>query len=189
MPPFLSPVLVRVINLPSSPSDWPSVVSCIATVLALFISVAAYVLASKANRTIADERRKVFELEILRDLLLAIENGGEVFNLTTPGLVNALPPKDLPLWRELIELRGDGDQPDDFARRTNEILNKHEIQADLGERRLPRALAKDIHASMNKRLKEEHSFRWFHFWSTNDDNTEPDDKLTGLAGRAKGESS
>src|SRR5215472_15552948 len=62
-PPHL-PVPVRVVGMPG-PDFWTvflAVVSTVAAVLALIIAVVAY-------RKIAVERRTVFELEVLRDLL------------------------------------------------------------------------------------------------------------------------
>ena len=148
MTPSLSVIPVRLVD---QPTDWPGWLSFFAALIALVIGVAAYLQANKATRQIAVERRTVFELEILRDLLFSIKGGGEVFDRTTPGLVNALPTSDLPLWRDLIKLRGTGDQPPGFTEGIEKILDAHGVQADLRGERLAHGLAADINASINRR--------------------------------------
>lgn len=94
--PLHLPVPVRVVNV-DAPGFWTTafgVASSIAAILALILAFLAY-------RKIASERRTVFELEILRDLLQL--TGSKDFNSeTTEALMEALPVSDLPVWRKLI---------------------------------------------------------------------------------------
>jgi hypothetical protein len=90
------PVPVRVVDMPG-PGFWTpalTVVSTAAAVLALFIAAAAY-------RKVADERRTVFELEILHDLLPLAAGGSGSDTDVVPALMDALPIDDLPTWRKL----------------------------------------------------------------------------------------
>jgi hypothetical protein len=146
---LVSVIPVRIV---SEPFDIPSLLSFIAALIALGIGVAALVQANRASKQIAVERRTVFELEVLRELLLSIKGGGEVFNRTSPGLVNALPPTELPLWRELIELRGTGDQPPGFDDAVQRTLDRHGVPADLNGERLAHGLANDISAAIKMRV-------------------------------------
>ena len=150
MTPSLSVIPVRLVD---QPIDWPGWLSFFAAVIALGIAVAAYLQAIRANKQIAAERRTVFELEILRDLLFSIKGGGEVFDRTTPGLVNALPSSDLLLWRDLIEFRGTDDQPPGFTEGIEKILDAHGVRPDLAGERLAHGLAADINASIKRRTQ------------------------------------
>jgi hypothetical protein len=71
-----------------------TVVSRAAAVLALFIAGAAY-------RRIAVERRTVFELEILHELLPLAAGGPGSDTEVVRALIDALPIDDLPTWRKL----------------------------------------------------------------------------------------
>ena len=85
------PIPVDIVHLPA---DWWNRASAVAVVL-------AFVLALLAYRKIAKERRTVFELEVLRDLLGRL--GGSTFVTSAPAraLLEALPSEDLRLWRRI----------------------------------------------------------------------------------------
>jgi hypothetical protein len=107
-----TPVPVTVINTVDIAQDWWNLLGVVGS---LAIGAAALVVALRANRNangaerrsrqlIADERVRVFELEILRDLALATDDGSALTrNFTSPLLL--LPGPDLPRWRHYQELR------------------------------------------------------------------------------------
>jgi hypothetical protein len=146
----LSVIPVRIVSEPTDLAGW---LSFIAALIALGIGITALLQANRASKQIATERRTVFELEVLRELLLSIKSGGEVFDRTTPGLVNALPSGDLLLWRDLIELRGTGDQPPGFNEGVERILDSHGVPAGMRGARLASGLANDISTSIKSRTQ------------------------------------
>jgi hypothetical protein len=140
-----APVPVRIVN---TPFDLPGWLSFIAAVIALVIAVAAIVI---TRRQIASERRKVFQLEVLRDLL-ALD--GQVFDRRSAALVKALPDADLPLWQDLIRLRGRGDQPPDFNQQITGVLDRRGVPPDEDwAGRLWQALVDDVKASITARVQ------------------------------------
>jgi hypothetical protein len=145
----LSVIPVRIV---SEPTDLPGWLSFIAALIALGIGITALLQANRASKQIAVERRTVFELEVLRELL-SIKSGGEVFDRTTPGLVNALPSDDLLLWRDLIEFRGTGDQPPGFNEGLERILDAHGVPSGMRGERLAYGLANDISTSIKSRTQ------------------------------------
>jgi hypothetical protein len=159
------PVPVRVVN---PPSDWPGWLSFIAAVLALVIAVAAIVITRRqaiaASRQVAIERRKVFELEVLRDLLS--EDPIQIVASKSergPGvaLITALPPADLPLWRTLISSRTSStDNPvsphSAFRRQIMEILDSRGVPPEEDwSQRLWQALTADVRTSIAARVQDD----------------------------------
>jgi hypothetical protein len=96
------PIEVVVTDSPTSPWD---VAASLATVVALVIAVAALVRTERnriaAEKATARERRAVFELQILKDLLLIVggSGSGAPFSAQTGALLAALQPDELPLVR------------------------------------------------------------------------------------------
>src|SRR4051794_29060686 len=94
-------------SLPQWVIDWAQVVSAVLSLVALVVALIAL---WKADRDIALERRAVFELGVLRDLLdrLASSDGYEVArSLVVRSLVEALPDDDLPLFRFAVRVAPD----------------------------------------------------------------------------------
>jgi len=100
-------------------------VSVLASAVSIFLAWRAIQLARQANReaskaraAIATERRRTFELEVLRDLMEALDAEGlqtvrdfvkapREMKYRFQGRVHLLPPEDLPTWRELMTLTTD----------------------------------------------------------------------------------
>jgi hypothetical protein len=161
-----APVPVRIVD---TPIDWPGWLSFIAALIALVIALyaiwQAYQQADDSRREIADERRKVFELEILRDLL-ALQHADQIWSGRSVALVEALPRDDLSLWRAMIRLGG----PDQFVDRESTVDTvaedrwKTEITEILDRRGVPsgrdwserlwQALVDDVKKSIKKRVED-----------------------------------
>jgi hypothetical protein len=91
-------------SLPPAVIDWAQVVSAVLSFVALAVALIAL---WKSDRDIARERRSVFELTVLRDLLNRLDSsdGFEVASkLVVRSLVELMPPGDLPLFRFAVEL-------------------------------------------------------------------------------------
>jgi hypothetical protein len=71
-------------------------VSAIAVVLALIVALWAYL-------KVAKERRTVFELDVLRELLAMLDGSTRVTDARALALIEALPPDDLVLWRNVAQ--------------------------------------------------------------------------------------
>jgi len=142
-----SPIPVQVV---STPFDWLNLTSTIAGLVALGIAVAAYFTtrrqAVKAIEQAAIERRKTFELDVLRELLLLAGSSG-VADLRSLGLLDILP-GEFPLWRRLadVSLAQDGDAG------LAAVLDEHGAPAndDMGKR-VAFALGEEIRTAIEKR--------------------------------------
>jgi hypothetical protein len=150
-----APVPVRIVSAPFDLATW---LSFIAAVIALVIAVAAIWVTRRqaivASQQIARERRTVFELEVLRQLLV-VDSAGQVFNVRPAALIEALPSADLPLWRELISFRGRGAQPPDFHQGITEILDRRGAPPDQSlDGRLWKALVDDVKTSITARVQD-----------------------------------
>jgi hypothetical protein len=141
------PIPVRVVSAPS-PSFWSTifgVASAVAAILALFIAIAAY-------RKIANERRIVFELEVLRDLLPLV-TGPEAFGLPVTALIEALPSDDLPVWRRVLA----ADTDEEIVA----VMDEAGIPADPDlEDRISQAVLTDVMISIATRTRRP-GLRWW----------------------------
>jgi hypothetical protein len=177
-----APVPVRIVG---APADWPGWLSFISAVIALVIALyaiwQAYKQANDSRREIADERRKVFELEILRDLL-GLQHASQIWSGRSLALVEALPRDDLPLWRAMIRLEGpdqyldpggtvNTELEDRWKTKITEILDRRGApparegsflpgallpsETEVWSERLWQALVDDVKKSIKKRVEDD----------------------------------
>ena len=136
----LPPTRVDVVRLPADTSSTVLVwTSTIAVVLASVIALLAY-------RKIAKERRTVFELDILRDLLSRLDGTTFVTSARARALMAALPPRDIPLLREVAATVAGQLLSDAAVRRDyGEVLDRAGVPAHDGpDERLWQAVVDDI---------------------------------------------
>jgi hypothetical protein len=149
------PVPVRIVNPPSDLTGW---LSLAAAVVALVLAVAAIWQTRRqgiaASKQINIERRKVFELEILRDLL-ALDSVKQIWEGRSVALVEALPHADLTLWRSVIPLEGLHDWSEAKGQQLTEILDNRGVPPNENwAARLWQALVDDVKASIRRRVQD-----------------------------------
>jgi hypothetical protein len=86
--------------------DWMDWVVTLATVLAFAVAVVAIWLTLRLDKKTAGrilvERERVFELEVLRDLLTALDNNTAFYQIQTARLT-IFGDDELPVWRDLSQ--------------------------------------------------------------------------------------
>jgi len=141
------PIPVDVVHLPT---DTASVVlawmSTVAVVLALIVALWAYL-------KIAKERRTVFELEVLRELLAMFDGSTRVTDARALALIEALPANDLVLWRNAANaVAGRPLAGEDARAAVAEVLDDAGIPPSANpDDRLWRACVNDLQNSISTR--------------------------------------
>lgn len=124
--------------------------------------------ATKARQAIADERRRTFELEVLRDLLASADNletvsdiiyNQHLFSARHTGRLSMLPHDELTVWRRLfvgrrfIDVIASNDSEREVIEK--EMQHKGNVARDRQTRELIRArLVADVVKSVEKRMAE-----------------------------------
>jgi hypothetical protein len=116
--------------------------------------VLALILALLAYRKIAKERRTVFELEVLRELLAMFDGSTRVTDARALALIEALPPNDLVLWRNAAKaVAGRPLAEEDARAAVSKVLDEAGVPPDANpDERLAKACVKDIQNSISNRM-------------------------------------
>lgn len=115
---------------------WADVAGGFGAVIAIGFALAALRDGNRARREAIDERRRLFELSILRELLTGIDNGFLYRISDDPERLrefarrlDLLPGSDLPFWREMFSMR----YPGDVTRYMGLVQRQQELSVQIGE--------------------------------------------------------
>ena len=151
-----APAPVMPVRVTYLPFDWWNIGSVVAGGVGVLLAVAArWVTRRQRIRTeqaIAGERRRTFELEVLRDLLQTAHDSNSASSPATRALLACLSPDDLPLMR-LCQRAEDEGRDIRTALEAELDARPDPFPGQLFERRAVLALTDDVRRSMERRVQ------------------------------------
>src|SRR3954465_12617509 len=126
--------------------DWAQIVGALGAIIAIGFAVAAQRGSTRAQLAIVAERRRQFQLEILREIVTEVDDGF-LYKIAEEPVrlrkfarrLDLLPGSDLPFWRDVIAMRWMDEVVvamgvrDRWTAKSEEILNSAKEQETLEE--------------------------------------------------------